>query len=310
MKVTKHVIYALLALVVIAGLFAPYLILDGGYYSVIQIPQNFEINGLFALIFVAFALYFAGVAILMFNEKCKWIAPTAFLLLISATILFSFTKTISKASVSYNDSLTVFVSPVLMAVTSLGVATYASRLIFDNGKLDVRDMAEIAIFVSFAFVLDLPLFKLKVVANGGSISLIMLPLILLSLRKGFFKGFIGASIVFGLVSCFLDGYGLITYPLDYLLGFGAMAVVGLFRKFILEKEKLTYIHYLILFGATLLAMSLRTMASTLSGMFIYGLDFVSSLVYQLTYMGPSFIAVMVILVILLYPLNKLSLKKR
>jgi hypothetical protein len=61
--------------------------------------------------------------------------------------------------------------------------------------------------------------------------------------------------------------------------------------------------------ATLLAMSLRTLASTISGILIYGLDFGGSLIYQLTYMGPSFVAVGAVLVILLYPLNKLSLKK-
>ena len=309
MKVQNYVINALLTLVVIAGIFAPYLYIDGSYQNVIQITQNFEINGLFALIFVAFGLFFIGSVILFFPHEKKWIAPASFLFLISASVLFSCSKTFCEESISCN-SFKLAVSPILMALISLGASIYTSRLIFDNTKLIIRDIAEIAIFVSFAFVLDLPLFKVKIVANGGSISLIMLPLILLSLRKGFFKGFIGAGIVFGLVSCFLDGYGLITYPLDYLLGFGSLAVVGLFRKFIIGKEKLTWFNYVVLFLVTLLAMSLRTMASTLSGIFIYQLDFVSSLVYQLTYMGPSFGVVMAVLIILLYPLNKLSLKNK
>jgi len=309
MKVQNYVVNTLLTLMVIAGIFAPYLYIDGSYQNVIQITQNFEINGLFALIFVAFGLFFIGSVLLFFPHEKKWIAPASFLFLISASVLFSCSKTFCEESISCN-SFKLAVSPILMALTSLGASIYTSRLIFDNTKLNIRDIAEIAIFVSFAFVLDLPLFKVKIVANGGSISLIMLPLILLSLRKGFFKGFIGAGIVFGLVSCFLDGYGLVTYPLDYLLGFGSLAVVGLFRKFIIGKEKLTWFNYVVLFLVTLLAMSLRTMASTLSGIFIYQLDFVSSLVYQLTYMGPSFGVVMAILIILLYPLNKLSLKNK
>ena len=309
MKVQNYVIYSLLALLAIAGLFAPYLFIDGRYQSVIEIVQNFQINGLFALIFVAFGLYFGGIFLLYFPHEKKWLAPTAFLFLITASVLFSCSKTFCEESIVC-DSFKLAASPVVMTLASLGLAIYTSRLMFDNTKLDIRDIAEIAIFVSFAFVLDLPLFKIKIVANGGSISLIMLPLILLSLRKGFFKGFIGAGIVFGLVSCFLDGYGLITYPLDYLLGFGSLAVVGLFRKFIIGKEKTTVFNYLILFGVTLLAMSIRTFASTLSGIFIYQLDFVSSLIYQLTYMGPSFGVVMVLLIILLYPLNKVSLKNK
>ena len=308
MKVQNYVIYALLGLLVIAGIFAPYLYIDGSYQNIIQISQRFEINGLFALFFVAFGLFFIGVALLFFPHEKKWVAPSSFILLILASVLFSCSKTFASESISCG-SFKLAVSPVVMALSSLGTAIYTSRLIFDNTKLNIRDIAEIGIFVSFAFVLDLPLFKVKIVANGGSISLIMLPLILLSLRKGFFKGFIGAGIVFGLVSCFLDGYGLITYPLDYLLGFGSLAVVGLFRKFIIGKEKLTWFNYVVLFLVTLLAMSLRTMASTLSGIFIYELDFVSSLIYQLTYMGPSFGVVTAVLIILLYPLNKLSLKK-
>ena len=309
MKKMYYAIYGLLAMLVIGGLFAPYLRLDGELQSIIEITQYYQINGIFAVIFVAFALYFAGVVVLFLPREKKWVAPVSFLLLISSSVLFSCSKTICESSIVYG-SMKLSVSPIVMALTSLGAAIYSSRLIFDNTKLDIRDIAEIAIFVSFAFVLDLPLFKLKVVANGGSVSLIMLPLILLSLRKGFFKGFIGAGIVFGLVSCFLDGYGLITYPLDYLLGFGSLAIVGLFRRFMIKKEKLSWIHYLILFGSVLLAMSMRTLASTLSGIFIYQLDFMSSLIYQLTYMGPSFIAVTVVLLVLLDPLNKLSLKNK
>lgn len=309
MKRIKYIIYSLLLLLLVAGLFSPYLVLNGTRQSVIEILQNNSVNGVFALVFVAFSLYFCGVVLLYFLEKNKWIAPSSFILLVSSAILFSVMKTICQSSIDY-ESLSLSVSPIMLAITSLGASIYVSRYIFDGTKLDIRDIAEIAIFVSFAFVLDLPLFKIKIVANGGSISLIMLPLILVSLRKGFFKGFIASGIVFGLVSCFLDGYGLITYPLDYLLGFGSLAVVGLFRSFIIGKEKLTWFNYLILFLVTLLAMSLRTLASTISGILIYGLDFPSSLVYQLTYMGPSFIAVMVVLIVLLFPLNKLSLKKK
>ena len=308
MKVYHYVIYSLLILIGIAGIFAPFITIEGSHYSVVQILQNYEVNGVFAVVFVAFFLYFAGFVLFYLPRNNKWVSPASNVSLVSASVLFACSKTFVKAAVDC-PSFKLSVSPIFLSVVSLGGAIYICRYIFDNTKLDIRDIAEIAIFVSFAFVLDLPLFKIKVVANGGSISLIMLPLILLSLRKGFFKGFIGSGIVFGLVSCFLDGYGLITYPLDYLLGFGSLAVVGLFRRFIIGKDKLNYMNYIVLFLATLLAMSLRTFASTLSGIFIYQLDFLSSLVYQLTYMGPSFIAVTVVLIILLYPLNKLSTKR-
>lgn len=308
MKRLNYVIYLLIALVGVACLFAPYLIIDGTRYSVIETVQNFQVNGVFATIFVAFGLYFCSTILLFFLDKSKWVAPVSSLFFIASTVLFAASKPICKAAVSCSG-FSLAVAPVLISICSLAAAINVTRYIFDNNKLDIRDIAEIAIFVSFAFVLDLPIFKLKVVANGGSVSLVMLPLILLALRKGFFRGLIASGIVFGLVSCFLDGYGFITYPLDYLLGFGSLAVVGLFRKFIINQEKINWRNYLYLLLATLLAMSLRTLASTISGILIYGLDFGGSLIYQLTYMGPSFVAVGAVLVILLYPLNKLSLKK-
>lgn len=308
MKKLKYVVSTLFLLLGVACIFAPFLFINDRYQSVIEILQNFEVNGIFAVIFVSYAAYFCGVILLYFPRDYKWVAPLSFIFLFSSVVLFACSRALCKEAIVY-ESLRLSVAPITLSIVSLGLSIYISRFIFDNTKISIRDIAEIGIFVSFAFVLDLPIFKVKVVANGGSISLIMLPLILLALRKGFFKGFIGAGIVFGLMSCFFDGYGFITYPLDYLLGFGSLAVVGLFRKFIIGKEKLTYWNYIILFLVTLLAMSLRTMASTISGILIYQLDFVGSLVYQLTYMGPSFAAVMVVLLILLYPLNRVSLKK-
>ena len=309
MRKNLYVIYSLFLLTGIACLFAPFLYLDNQYVSFIDIVVNYQINGYFAFVFVAFASYFIGIILSYFIDKNKWISVIAISLTIISALLFSFSKTICGNAVNYS-SMSLSVSPIVLAVLSICATLYLNSKIFDNYQLNIHDIAEIAIFVSFAFLFDLPFFKIKIVANGGSISLIMLPLILLSLRKGFIKGFIACGIVFGLISCFLDGYGLITYPLDYLLGFGAMAIVGLFRKYIINPDKkITYQNYLWLFIGTLLAMVVRTLTSTLSGIVIYKLDFVSSLVYQLTYMGPSFLVVMALLLILLYPLNRLEKTK-
>ena len=38
------------------------------------------------------------------------------------------------------------------------------------------------------------------------------------------------AFIFGLVTCLTDGYGFYTYPFDYLIGFGSIAVFGFFSR--------------------------------------------------------------------------------
>jgi len=175
--------------------------------------------------------------------------------------------------------------------------------------MTVEDIVEIGIFVSLAIVLDLSFFKIKIGANGGSISLAMLPLFLISLRKGFYKGFVASGMIYGLITCLTDNYGIITYPFDYLLGFGAIGIIGLFNKFIYTEDgKFTVKGIAFLTIGFILAIIGRLAAATLSGIIIYQLNFWSSFVYQIAYIGPSSGIVFACLVILYKPL--LVIKKR
>ena len=96
---------------------------------------------------------------------------------------------------------------------------------------NVHDIVEIAMFVAIALVLD-NFLKIPLGASGGSINLAVLPLVLLALRHGWFKGFVAGGIIFGFISCLIDGYGLVTYPLEYFVTFGSIAIVGAFSKLI------------------------------------------------------------------------------
>ena len=111
--------------------------------------------------------------------------------------------------------------------------TYSYYCFNSLNFFSIKDIVEIGILISLSLVFDQSFLKIRIGQNGGSISLVMLPLCILSLRKGFVKGFIGCGVIFGLISCFLDGYGFFTFPLDYLLGFGSIAVIGIFNKFII-----------------------------------------------------------------------------
>ena len=96
MRRLEYIIYSLLAMMGIAGLFAPYLFIDESYQNIFGILENYQVNGLFALIFVAFGLYFIGIGLLYFIHKNKWIAPSSLVMLLVASVLFACSKTFCK----------------------------------------------------------------------------------------------------------------------------------------------------------------------------------------------------------------------
>src|ERR671914_545513 len=97
-----------------------------------------------------------------------------------------------------------------------------------NAFRDTRILTEAALAVALSFVLGLiVLFKMPF---GGSISLEMIPLILLALRQGWRVGVV-AGAAYGLHDLAIDPY--VVHPLqlllDYPLAFGALGLAGLFK---------------------------------------------------------------------------------
>ena len=97
-----------------------------------------------------------------------------------------------------------------------------------NAFTDTRVLTEAAIAVALAFVLGLVvLFKMPF---GGTVSLEMIPLILLALRQGWKVGVV-AGAAYGLLDLLIDPF--IFHPvqvlLDYPLAFGALGLAGLFK---------------------------------------------------------------------------------
>lgn len=168
----------------------------------------------------------------------------------------------------------------------------------------VKDIVEIAMLVAIAIVLDLPGLKISIGSSGGSISFSIIPLFILAYRKGIFKGFIGIGIVYGLMTCLIDGWGIQTYPFDYLLAYGSLSIVGLFGNVAFPKDANNYSvkGIIFIFISILIATFLRLSFSTLSGIILYELDFVGSLVYNCLYVLPSSGVAITILIILYRPI--------
>lgn len=171
-----------------------------------------------------------------------------------------------------------------------------------QSKLHV--LTEIAIFSAIALVFDkLPLFTMP---QGGSVSLVMLPILLLSLRYGWLVGILSGLIV-GTIQLFYGGYFLNVFQvfLDYVLSYAGIGIAGLFaptlhRKTTLSKASIT------IMSASFLGASLRFFANFLAGIIFYA-DYapadtpvwIYSFTYNISYILPS-TAIACILLILLY----------
>lgn len=121
-----------------------------------------------------------------------------------------------------------------------------------NMKDEVFNIAFSAIFLSLAIVLDyvsklIPFFEMP---NGGSISLGMLPLVLVSIVCGGGYGIL-SGIAFGLINCFvIDAYGFNVYSfiLDYIVAFSGYAIISVFRNKIINGNRKYFVLGVVLGG--------------------------------------------------------------
>ena len=170
-------------------------------------------------------------------------------------------------------------------------------------KFSVRDIAEIGIMCALAIAID-QLLNVRIGGNGGSISFSCLPLFIISYRHGWFKGFIASGIVFGLITCLFDGWGLITYPFDYLIAFGSIGIAGLFGKKIYKyvkkdnaKDKM--IALLLILATVLIHSVIRILSATVDSVLLYEVSFGAGLLYNLNYVWPTCALLVIFLYVLL-----------
>lgn len=170
-------------------------------------------------------------------------------------------------------------------------------------KFSVKDIAEIGILVGIAIILD-KFVKIPIASTGGSINIAMFPLYIIAIRHGYFKGLIGGGIVFGLITCLLDGYGLATFPLEYFVSFGVVGILGIFAKkinnLVNRNDAYGYVFSsLIILIVVLVNMVIRLFAATLDSMLLWDYEFAPAIAYNTTYIIPSAIVVGLLLIIFL-----------
>jgi thiamine transporter len=167
-----------------------------------------------------------------------------------------------------------------------------------NAFRDTRVLTEAALAVALAFVLGfVVLFKMPF---GGSVSLEMIPLILLALRQGWKVGIV-AGAAYGLLDLAIDPY--VVHPvqllLDYPLAFGVLGLAGLFKPTVQGA----------VMGATVAVLA-RFVCHFLSGVIFFasyapeGMNpLFYSAAYNAAYLAPSLGIVIVVTVVLLKALE-------
>lgn len=291
-------------------LFVPLLKIYNDYYSIFKFICMVK-ESLYSMLFLLpILLSLTSIVLLIFGSKKESTLIISNIFLIASITLTMLSKSIADLIMGCGESDMIFASGFFLQLSYYFVLFLATNVTKNlEFNFSIQDIVEIAMFVAIALILDLSFLKIRIGQNGGSISLVMVPLIVICLRKGFIKGFIACGLVYGLLNCIMDGYGFFSYPFDYLFAFGLLAVVGLFRKQILSKNhKITFKGCLFLVIGLLLAFSCRLAMATLSGMIFYETPFVGSLTYNLAYIWPSALGTTVVIFLLYKPL--LLIEKR
>ena len=99
-----------------------------------------------------------------------------------------------------------------------------------KSKQSTRTLCEGAIMVAMAVVLNF--FKFDLFAQGGSMNLLFIPLMVFALRRGPVWG-MGAGLVFGVLKAIIGGgiaYGWQSLLLDYALAYALTGLAGFTPK--------------------------------------------------------------------------------
>jgi thiamine transporter len=159
-----------------------------------------------------------------------------------------------------------------------------------------RVLVEIALTVALSAVLSMVAVRMPINFAGGTISLSMVPIFVLALRRGVGPGIV-AGVLFGCTDYFIEPFFVapVQVVLDYLIAFGALGIAGFgsaaYRKAAAtspSKAVAVAVPFILLGGLA------RFAAAWTSGVVFFGANapagqpvWLYSVVYNLSYIVPS-----------------------
>ena len=301
----------------IVGYDMKFLLEDNNTLTSFYLSNCFLIDIFIGSIFISFISFILGMFIRSNNKYFYYISSISSLLSITILILIPLlipyiyhleSNLTNYKDVNTNNIFFISLIGILIGILIINASNIPSK---EKTFFSTYDLAEMAILVALALVLDW--IKISVGTTGGSINLSALPLMIYAYRRGPLKGLIASSIVFGLLSNIFDGYGIITYPFDYLIAFSGYSLIGLYVKLfknLMDKDKK---HYLIYFNVSIVlggisAFITRMFGSTLSSIIIYEYNLRDALAYNILYIPLSSLSSTLAFCILSYPLMDINKK--
>lgn len=298
----------------------------GGTTELANKSYSFAFNGLMSGGFIALCIgaILSSINLFLKEEKknlvrglnfLSLVGVASFLIIIAYSFnkffdIYNFSSIFTEGYKGYIDTFSY--SSFFIVFLLILLALCNVRRVFASVKYTTQDICEEAILIALAVVLD-SFVKFKVQAEGGSIGFAAIPLFIIAIRHGTYKGFVASAIMFGLITCMIDGYGFQTYPFDYFIAFGGYCLVGfffnLFKNFYKNKTNdENYKNYEFLYSALgitvgcIAAMVVRYAGSISSSMILYGYDFTSALIYNSTYIPFTMLINWLAVLLLLKPI--------
>ncbi|NLC33770.1 MAG: hypothetical protein GX760_00670 [Erysipelothrix sp.] len=160
----------------------------------------------------------------------------------------------------------------------------------NKNKNTTRMIVNVAIYAALFIVFDLMQNNMGLLQmpNGGSLGISTVIILLASYQLGYKTG-----LLVGLISVFLQFLtgpmyivGILGFMLDYVIGFAVYGLASLFKN------------YKYFYPGVLISNILRFISVSLSGVYVFGLDWIPSMAYNITYMLPTAIVGMILVPIL------------
>ncbi|GIO21704.1 energy-coupled thiamine transporter ThiT [Oceanobacillus sp. J11TS1] len=170
-------------------------------------------------------------------------------------------------------------------------------------------LVEVAIFTALAFLLDILPIGFKLWPQGGSVSFAMIPIFIVAFRWGL-KGGLLSGFLWGVLQVATGAF--ILHPLqgiiEYGLAFTVVGLAGLFAKQVIEsiKNKQVKRAFLYMLAGVFLGSAARFGCHFIAGIVFFesAVDgqptWLYSLIYNLSYMIPSFILSLIVVFFLFY----------
>lgn len=155
---------------------------------------------------------------------------------------------------------------------------------FDKTKFNVGEIAETGILIAISIMLGF----IKFSVGFGSINGQLIGLSLIALRCSTTKTFLSCGLIYGLVSCMIDGYYIYTFPLEYLVAFGSLSILSAMRPLIFKENKATIEGFILIFVGLLLSSGIRLLCACIDSYVFYGLeDLIANLAGNSIYIFPT-----------------------